>query len=73
MNNENESMTYKNMLHQVEAIVTTMAKDDLELDDMVSKVEQGYSLIKAMRERLSQTREKIDLLRIEAEERSNTD
>jgi exodeoxyribonuclease VII small subunit len=53
------------MLREVEGIVTAMSAPGLDLDDMVEKVERGYTLIKSMRERLDQTKEKIEKLRAE--------
>jgi exonuclease VII small subunit len=39
----------------------------LDLDAMVGKVERGYGLIKAMRQRLEETRQKVEHLRVELE------
>ena len=60
-----ESENYQTMLREVEGIVTAMSAPGLDLDDMVKKVERGYTLIKSMRERLDQTKEKIENLRAE--------
>lgn len=57
-----ESQKYQSMLGEVEGIVKSMSSPDLDLDEMVSKVERGYELIQAMRDRLNQTKEKIDQL-----------
>ena len=57
-----EAKTYKEMLDEVESIVREVASPEMDLDDMVGKVERGYALIKTMRERLDATREKIDKL-----------
>ncbi len=62
-----ESKTYKEMLERVETIVKDVAAPDLDLDDMVGKIEQGYGLIKEMRARLDQTKEKIEKLRMDFE------
>ena len=62
-----ESATYKTMLDQVEGIVRDVQSPDLDLDDMVAKIETGYGLIKAMRTRLDQTKEKIEKLRVDFE------
>jgi exodeoxyribonuclease VII small subunit len=59
-----ESATYKVMLEQVEGIVRDVSTTDLDLDDMVAKIEQGYSLIKTMRSRLDETKERIEKLRL---------
>ncbi len=60
-----ESQNYQDMLREVEGIVAAMSETGLDLDAMVEKVERGYTLIKAMRERLDQTKEKIEHLRAE--------
>lgn len=67
MSNPSESSTYKAMLEQVEAIVREVGSPELDLDEMVGKIEQGYGLIKSMRTRLDQTKEKIEKLRMDFE------
>lgn len=62
-----ESTTYRQMLVEVEGICREIAAPDLDLDQMISKVERGYQLIQSMRTRLDATREKIDQLRVEME------
>ena len=57
-----ESQNYQNMLEEVESIVRDMSQSDVELDQMVKKVERGYELIKYMKERLTTTKEMIDQL-----------
>jgi exodeoxyribonuclease VII small subunit len=55
------------MLQEVEVLVKEVSQPDLELDTMVSKIERGYSLIKAMRARLESTKEKVEQLRLDFE------
>lgn len=62
-----ESKTYRQLLLEVEGICRDIARPDLDLDEMISKVERGYLLISKMRERLDRTRTKIDQLRGEME------
>jgi len=57
-----ESQGYKQMLDEVEGLTRDIAQPDLDLDLLVSKVERGYALIHAMRERLDQTKARIDQL-----------
>jgi exodeoxyribonuclease VII small subunit len=59
-----EAATYKLMLEEVEAIVRDVSSADLDLDEMVGKIERGYTLIKSMRERLDETKERIEKLRV---------
>ena len=68
---DKESIQYGEMLGEVEAITRAVDAEDLELDELVSKVERGYELIKKMRSRLDVTKEKIESLRDEFE--SNED
>jgi exodeoxyribonuclease VII small subunit len=62
-----ESATYKAMLSEVEELVREVGQPDLELDSMVSKIERGYTLIKAMRARLDLTKQKVEQLRLDFE------
>jgi exodeoxyribonuclease VII small subunit len=62
-----ESATYKAMLGEVETLVREVAQPDLDLDDMVNKIERGYNLIKAMRARLEHTKQKVEQLRLDFE------
>ncbi len=57
-----ESQSYQNMLTEVESIVNEIGGDDIDLDQMVKKVERGYQLIQTMRKRLDSTKEMIDKL-----------
>ncbi len=57
-----ESQTYQKMLEEVETIVRDIASPELDLDQMVSKVERGYELIRAMKLRLDATKTRIDQL-----------
>lgn len=63
-----ESRTYQDMLLEVEGIVEQLSDNRVDLDQMVEKVEQGFDLIKTMKMRLSQTKSKIEELRIEFDE-----
>ena len=62
-----ESVTYKIMLGEVETIVREVAAPEVDLDEMVDKVERGYHLIKAMRDRLGTTKQKVEQLRLDFE------
>ena len=67
MSKEKESESYKAMLEEVESIVTNISSQQLDLDEMITKVEKGYGIIKKMRGRLDETKEKVEKLRIEYE------
>ncbi len=60
-----ESVRYQEMLREVEGIVESVGDSNLDLDEMVQKIERGYSLIKSMRDRLETTKSRIEKLRVE--------
>lgn len=62
MSEEKESQSYQNMLLEVEGLVNEISSGKLDLDDMVAKVEKGYGLIKTMRTRLDDVKQKIEKL-----------
>lgn len=65
---EKESQSYQKMFQEVENIVREINAPDVDLDNMVEQVERGYALISKMRERLQQTKLKIDELQQKYEE-----
>lgn len=67
----NESQTYQEMLEEVESILKEIGSTDIDLDQMVTKVEKGYSLIQTMKERLEKTKEKMDQLHIKYDDTMN--
>lgn len=66
--NAKESASYQNMLEEVEGIVRSVSGGPLDLDEVVTRVETGYKLIKQMRTRLDATKAKIEKLRTEFEQ-----
>lgn len=67
-NTRNESASYQHMLEEVEGIVRSVSGGPLDLDEVVTRVEKGYKLIKQMRTRLDTTKAKIEKLRTEFEQ-----
>ncbi|MFW7377599.1 MAG: exodeoxyribonuclease VII small subunit [Oligoflexus sp.] len=63
-----ESQNYQQMLEKVESIVKDIATSDVDLDQMVEKVEEGYTLIQKMREKLTATKARIEDLHKKFEE-----
>lgn len=57
---EKDSEKYSQMLQRVEDIVHQISTNDIDLDDMVEKVEEGYHLIQKMRDKLATTKERIE-------------
>lgn len=66
-----ESETYENMLQRVESIVQDIDRDDVALDQVISNVEEAYGLISKMRERLDQSKAKVEGLREKFENQGN--
>lgn len=62
-----ESVTYKKMLEDVESIIIEISSPQVDLDLLVKKIESGYDLIKKMRGRLDETKEKVEKLRADFE------
>lgn len=62
-----ESVTYKRMLEDVESIITEISSPQVDLDLLVKKIESGYDLIKKMRTRLDETKDKVEKLRADFE------
>lgn len=65
---EKESQSYQQMLEEVEGIVRSVSGGPLDLDEVVTRVERGYKLIKQMRTRLDTTKAKVEKLRTEFEQ-----
>jgi exodeoxyribonuclease VII small subunit len=63
MAKKKDSETYKAMLENVETIVREVGAPEIDLDVMVDKIESGYDLIKKMRQKLDNTKSKVDELR----------
>ncbi len=62
MPSKKEAVTYNQMLGQVEGIIQTISQPGQDIDHVITQVEQGYELIKAMRERLEVSKKKIETL-----------
>ena len=61
---ENESLKYEKMYLRLQQIVEGIsAKESSNLDEVVSSIEEGYKLIEAMRKRLEQAKDKVDMIR----------
>lgn len=62
-----ESQTYQAMLSELDEIVRNVGQGQLDLDEIVSKIEHGYKLIATMRERLDATKARVEKLRVDFE------
>ena len=63
-----ESHTYQGMINRVEEIIQNISSADCDLDSMVEKVEEGYMLIKNLKDRLNTTKDKIEKLQLDYEQ-----
>ena len=54
---------YEQMLRRVEQIVQQLNGQDLDLDSIVARVEEGYALVNSLKLRLDSTKMKIESLR----------
>ena len=61
------STKYQLMFSEVEEIVEEISSPDLDLDQLVAKVEKGYQLIRQMRERLDLVKATVDKIRLDYE------
>ncbi len=62
-----EAQNYQQMLAEVEKILSELSVQNMDLDNMVKKVERGYTLIGSMRERLDDVKGKIEKLHTDYE------
>jgi exodeoxyribonuclease VII small subunit len=60
-----ESRKYQDMLSEVESIVRDLSQNKQDLDEVTSKVQRGFELIKAMKVRLEETRMQVERVRCE--------
>lgn len=61
---ELESLKYETMFERLETIVDDLSsKDTMDLDSVVSSIEEGYKLIEAMKERLAQAKDKVEMIK----------
>ena len=67
-----ETGEYQKMFKQVEEIVQKMSHTDMDLDHMIDNVEKGYDLIKKMRIRLDQAKQKIEKIHLENQVTENS-
>lgn len=56
--------SYSTLVKEVETIVQELSQKDLDLDQLLKKVETGYQLIAKMRERLGQAKFQVETLRL---------
>ena len=60
-----DSKKYQDMLNEVEGIITRIADEKTDLDQLVLHVEQGYDLLKQMQSRLTEVKGQVERLHLE--------
>lgn len=70
---DTDSKTYQAMLSELDEIVRAVGQGQLDLDQIVEKIEHGYKLISVMRHRLDQTKAKVEALRVDFEKSSSVE
>jgi exodeoxyribonuclease VII small subunit len=68
-----ESQTYQSMLGELDELVRQVSQGQMDLDDIVGRVEHGYKLIATMRERLDATKTRVEKLRVDFESKEPKD
>lgn len=68
-----DGKTYQSMLTELDEIVRIVGQGQLDLDQVVEKIEHGYKLISVMRHRLDQTKAKVEALRVDFEKSSSSE
>lgn len=62
---------YTARLYRVEKIVEELGSNNLNLDEVVGKVEEGYKLIAELKQKLGETKMRVEQLRQKFEETEN--
>jgi exodeoxyribonuclease VII small subunit len=57
-----KNVSYEEMMHKLEGIVTTMESTELTLDDSITNYEEGMKLCNSLYKTLSQAESKIKIL-----------
>ncbi len=63
--------TYRNMMQELEMIVKDIQTQDLDIDQVVGRIEKGYELVKTLKTKLSETKLRVEHLRSEYLETSS--
>jgi exodeoxyribonuclease VII small subunit len=58
-----EGKVYEEMMSEVGEIVRQLNENEVGLDELVKKVERGYTLIRSMQERLDQAKMQVEELK----------
>ena len=57
-----EDLTFREAMAELDGIVGTLESNTLELEDSLAKYERGVALLRALRGRLCDAQQKVDVL-----------
>lgn len=66
-----EEMTFREAMSELEGIVGVLEGNTLELEDSLKSYERGVALLAALRKRLNEAQQKVDVLMGELEAGAN--
>ena len=69
---ENKSASFQKMVTDVENIITQISSNNIDLDEVLEKTEEGYKLLASMKGRLKEAKSKIEQLKSEYEPESSS-
>lgn len=66
-----EEMTFREAMSELEGIVGVLEGNTLELEDSLKRYERGVALLAALKKRLNEAQQKVDVLMGELEAGAN--
>ena len=57
-----DTMTFRQAMAELDTIMTTLESDTLEIEDSLRAYERGVELLRALKGRLSDAQQKVDVL-----------
>lgn len=57
-----EEMTFREMMSELDGIVSVLESNTLELEDSLASYERGIALLRALKTRLACAQQKVDVL-----------
>ena len=60
-----ESQSFNKMVNRIEGIISRISGDNIDLDEVLSQTEEGYKVLKSMKLKLEDAKNKIEQLKQE--------
>mgnify|MGYP004590427843 FL=1 len=57
-----DEMTFREMMSELDGIVSVLESNTLELEDSLANYERGIALLRALKQRLNEAQQKVDVL-----------